>query len=128
MNIIRQNVDIETFMRINYKPCVIGKDGQCTTCKDLQDPKFGITLYKGIGFWGGINFTYGTLCIWLPFVIMYITLPKYFKRNRKESIIDKKYFWYQFRPNSFGFYFAFGDSYGLRLPFFDIYLRNKKYE
>lgn len=100
-------------MKINYKD-------------PLDYPLWDYKFTKGIGFWVGLNFSYGNLCMWLPFLIFYIALPKFFRRKQKSTIVDKKYFWYDIRPNSFGFYFDFQNYYGLRLPFFDIYLKKQK--
>lgn len=88
-------------------------------------PFIGIRSHKGIGLWMGLNRTYNTLCIWLPFFIMAIQLPTKFKKYGN-TIVDKKYFWYDLRADSFGFYLDFHTGYGLRLPFMDIYLKNKK--
>lgn len=90
-----------------------------------ENPICGCRFTKGIGFWAGLNFTYGNLCIWLPFLQIYITLPKYFKKGCKCITVDKKYFWYSLHPASFGFYFDFQYCYGLRIPFLDIYLKDR---
>lgn len=92
-----------------------------------NEKSWGINPHKGIGIWASVNLMYGTICIWLPFLIMFIYLGKSFQsKARFKSAVTKKYFWYKKHFVSLGFYLDFSKPYGIRLPFIDIYLKDKK--
>jgi len=92
-----------------------------------QEPPWGITTHKGIGIWASVNLMYGTLCIWLPFIRIFIHLGKTFQsKHRFGKTVNKKYFWYKKHFVSMGLYLDFSKPYGIRIPFLDIYLKENK--
>ena len=90
-------------------------------------PLIGVKSITGIGLWVGFNGPYHNLCIWGPFYMMYIMLPKFLKtKTRNEEQYKFKHFSVSFRPWSFGFYIHSGDFLDIRLPFVDIHVKKKE--
>lgn len=90
-------------------------------------PFISVKSTTGIGLWIGFNGPYHNICIWGPFYMMYIMLPKFLKtKTRNDKQYGFKNFSVSIRPWSFGLYIHSGDFWDVRLPFIDIHIKKRK--